>query len=145
MKKKLTNEIQKGNQQIHIYMGWELMSNQEIFDYNHSPMSLSRTTKNVDEWVKKTPNLPDMKVKGATITHISHNDVFYSDLLDYHCSMDSLMPVLEKISKEYYGHTDMFDTIKNLLKGVYNDELIFTVENLWSRIVKLVTIINKGV
>lgn len=145
MKKNLTAEIQKGNQQIHIYMGWEMMSNQEIFDYNHSPMNLSRSSKNVDEWVKKSTNQPDMKVKGATITHISHNDVFYSEHLNYHCSMDSLMPVLEKISKEYYAHSDMFDTIKNLLKGVCNDELTFSVENLWSRIVKLVTIINKGI
>jgi hypothetical protein len=134
-----------GNKQIHIYMGWEIMTNQEIFDYNFSPMNLSRHGRNVDDWVKKSKNQPDMKIKGSVITNTSHNEVFYSDLLTYHESMDSLMPVIEKLTKEYYGCTDMFITMKNLLHGVYGDELSFTVENLWKRIVKLVTIINKGI
>jgi hypothetical protein len=137
-------EHKKGNQQIHIYMGWEMMSNQEIFDYNHSPYNLSRNYKNVDEWVKNTSNLPDMKRKGSIITHISHNDVFYSDLLSYQKSMDSLMPVLEKITKEYYKYDDMFYTIKELLKGEDEKELSFSVQNIWIRIVKLIIIINKN-
>jgi hypothetical protein len=85
-----------------------------------------------------------MKRKGSIITHISHNDVFYSDLLSYQKSMDSLMPVLEKITKEYYKYDDMFYTIKELLKGEDEKELSFSVQNIWIRIVKLIIIINKN-
>ncbi len=139
-----TTEIIKGNEQIHIYMGWEYMTPEEIMDYSISPTSVIRKSIHPTEYAKRK-NLPNMKKNGSVITTLSHNDICYSDILNYDDSLDAMFPVLEKLSNEYYQNNDSLKTMEQLLHGVHNDVLPLTKENLWSRLVKLVTIINKGI
>jgi hypothetical protein len=143
--KNVSKEIIEGNRQIHMYMGWDMMTNQEIFDYEVSMSRIGREKIDVDEWVKKISNLPDMKRRGVVITNTSHNDIFYSEILNYHHSLDSLIPVLEKITKEYYHYNDMFDTIEILLRNENDKSLVFSVENIWSRIIRLLSMINQRI
>lgn len=140
-KPKISDNIIKGNEQIHIYMGWEYITPEEVMNYSFSPSSLSRKSYSPIEYVKRD-NLPKMKRKGVVISTISHDDVYYSELLDYHRSLDSMYPVLEKLSKEYYGNNDPLVTIQNLLHG-NGEKMVLTKENLWNRLVKLVSIINE--
>lgn len=135
-----------GNQSIHIYMGWEMMTPKEVVDYSCSSDRVNSGDIIPEEFVKKISNLPDMKRKGAVITTISHDDVFYSDILGYEYSYDSLIHVIEKLHIEHYkqgieGRNLMY-TIQHLLNGGYKygsesslPTLPFSLENLWSRVV----------
>ncbi len=131
--KNIDKNILEGNRKIHMYMGYEMMSNLEIY---LSQNSVLRSGVDVDRFVNTISNLPDMKKKGSIIKHISYDDVYYSELLRYHKSMDELMPVLEKLTKEYYNYTDVFDTINSILSENEDNRLVLTVENIWKKIVQ---------
>lgn len=127
-------------------MGWEMMTPKEVVDYSISPMRTNKGDIVPEEFIKKISNLPDMKRKGAVITTLSHEDIYYSDILDYEHSYDTLIPVIEKLHLDHYKNDiegrDLMYTIKLLLGGVWQfgsetplPPLDFSIENLWSRVV----------
>jgi hypothetical protein len=130
--KSIDKNILDGNRKIHMYMGYEMMSNEEIYI---SEKGIIKEGDDIESFVKRISNLPDMKKKGSVINKLSYNDVFYSDLLTYHKSLDDLMPVLEKLTKECYNYVDVFNTIETLLSYGENNRLVFSVENIWKKIV----------
>jgi hypothetical protein len=148
------NKYVKGNELIHIFMGWALMTPQEIVDYSVSPMRIGRGDIDPVVFINKHSHLPNMKKKDAVITQTSHNDIFYSDHLTYNHSLDSLIPVIEKIRDRFLkkgidGREDLMYTFQYLLDGGYKfgaltplPKLNFSVENIWSRIVMMLNYYN---
>ncbi len=148
------NKYLKGNEIIHIFMGWEYMTPEEVVNYSVSPMIMKWDKIDPVAYCKKMSNLPNMKKKGSVITQTSHNDIFYSDHLSYNCCLDTLIPVLEKIRDKYIkkvidGREDLMYTFQYLLDGGYKfgseqplPKINFSVENLWERIVMMLNYYN---
>ncbi len=132
----------EGNELIHIYMGWEYLTPLDIFNYCVSPNRVGREDMDVVEYAKRnSKNSPNLKRQGSMIiSTIPDDNICYSDHLNYHYSLDALLPVVEKLSKEYYEINNTLETIRCLMS---ESNMSLSAENLWERIVGLIKIINK--
>lgn len=129
-------DVLKDNETIHIFMGWEYMTNLEKMRYATSRNDDS----DADSFCKRIGNLPSLKKKGSVINTLSHDDVFYSEILTYHRSLDSLMPVVEKIRNEYFEDGTILTVINTLLGKYYfsyysSNSLDLNAYNLFERVV----------
>jgi hypothetical protein len=133
-----TESIREGNIKIHVFMGYELMTNAEKV-----ASTTSRDVDDIDDFCRRIGNLPDIKPKGSVVTTISEH--VYSQHLSYHRSMDALMPVLQKINDTFHPGYDLLAVIHDLLSDGYLfgskerlPKLPLSAVNLWSRVVMLI-------
>jgi hypothetical protein len=129
-------DVLKNNETIHIFMGWEYMTNLEKMCYTTSRNDDS----DADSFCERIGNLPSLKKEGSIINTISHDDVFYSEFLTYHRSLDALMPVIEKIRNEYFEDETILNVINTLLGEYYfsfyaSNSLDLSASNLFERVV----------
>ena len=128
-------EIKLINETIHIYMGYEYMTNLEIVNYLFSKKRIDEGL-DIEYWAKK-PNMPNLKRKGAIITTLSHDDVCYYEHLRYHKSIDRILPVIEKLKIEISPKTHTIRFIEELI-----GEEDFNSENIAKNIYKKINIKN---
>jgi hypothetical protein len=129
-------DVLKNNETIHIFMGYEYMTNLEKMRYTTN----MRDDSDADSFCERIGNLPSLKKKGSVINTLSHDDVFYSEILTYHRSLDSLMPVVEKIRNEYFEDGTILTVINTLLGKYYfsyysSNSLDLNAYNLFERVV----------
>lgn len=127
-------EINLINETIHIYMGYEYMTNLEIVSYSFSKKRIDEGL-DIDYWAKK-PNQPNLKRKGVVITTLSHDDISYTEHLRYHKSLDRLMPVIEKLRLDSSPKTHIIRFIEEMI-----GEEDFNAENLAKCVVNQIKIL----
>ena len=132
-------DVLKDNETIHIFMGWEYMTNLEKMRYTTS----RNDDRGADDFCNRIGDLPSLKKKGSVINIISHDDVFYSEHLNYDRSLDSLMPVVEKIRNEYFEDDTILTVINTLLGEYYfsyyaSNSLDLSAYNLFERVVRFI-------
>jgi hypothetical protein len=155
-----SEQIIKGNETIKIFMGFEYLTFTDKSSYTTTTNEIFFYA--VNTLSSKTPLL---KKKGLIIQEGIENaqeDVCYVEELNYHESIDSMLPVIEKIKLELFPSETSIKVIDILLDSFYGGYLLIPMGrayvegykllpklelsaiNLWSRVIEVINYINQG-